>query len=250
MKAMIFAAGLGTRLRPLTDAMPKALVPIDGIPMLERVIRKMITAGVDDITVNVHHFSEMIIDFLRRRDNFGITIHVSDESDRLLDTGGGVLNARQWLDGDEPFIVHNVDILTDIDLASLYRSHIDSNADATLFVDRRNTSRYLIFDKNLRLCGWTNASTGEILPPGFTVDSDRHIQLAFGGIHVMSPTVFTSLASFSSDPKFSVISYYLSMCRTLNISGYIPKQQFRWFDIGKPTSLFDAENAVKEGLLS
>lgn len=250
MKAMIFAAGLGTRLRPLTDEMPKALIPVAGVPMLERVIRKMIAAGVDDITVNVHHFSEKIIDFLRSNDDFGITIHVSDESGRLLDTGGGILYARHRLDGNEPFIVHNADILTDIDIAELYRRHIATGADATLLVSPRVTSRYLIFDENNRLRGWTNTGTGEVRPEGFVVDVNHHKQLAFGGVHVVSPTIFPSLEVFSSDAKFSIIPYYLSVCSTLKICGYTPERAFGWHDIGKPASLLEAEKAVNAGLLS
>ena len=131
MKAMIFAAGLGTRLRPLTDHTPKALVSVAGKPMLERVILRLNEAGFNDITVNIHHFGEQIIEFLRANNDFGITIHLSDERDMLLDTGGGIKKARPFLDGNEPFLVHNADILSDINLAELYRHHRESNAEAT-----------------------------------------------------------------------------------------------------------------------
>lgn len=144
MKAMIFAAGLGTRLRPLTDHMPKALVPVAGKPMLERVILRLKEAGFNEITVNIHHFGEQIIDFLRTHDNFGTEIHISDERGMLLDTGGGIKKARPFLDGQEPFLVHNADILTDIDLAGLYRHHLESDAESTLLVSERKTSRYLL----------------------------------------------------------------------------------------------------------
>ena len=129
MKAMIFAAGLGTRLRPLTDHTPKALVSVAGKPMLERVILRLKEAGFNDITVNIHHFGEQIIEFLRANNDFGITIHLSDERDMLLDTGGGIKKARPFLDGNEPFLVHNADILSDINLAELYRHHRESNAE-------------------------------------------------------------------------------------------------------------------------
>ena len=132
MKALVFAAGLGTRLRPLTDHQPKALVPVGGVPMLERVIGRLKAAGFDEITVNVHHFGQQIIDFLQAKQNFGLTIHVSDERNQLLDTGGGILKARPYLDGNEPFLVHNADIMTDIDLGAIYRKHVESQAHATL----------------------------------------------------------------------------------------------------------------------
>ena len=146
MKAMIFAAGLGTRLRPLTDHTPKALVPIAGKTMLERVILRLKDAGFNDITINIHHFGEQIIEFLRTHNDFGATIHISDERDRLLDTGGGIKKARPFLDGNEPFLVHNADIICDVDLAELYRHHRESNAEATLLVSERQTSRYLLLD--------------------------------------------------------------------------------------------------------
>ena len=151
MKAMIFAAGLGTRLRPLTDHMPKALVPVAGKPMLERVILRLKEAGFNEIMVNIHHFGEQIIDFLRAHDNFGTEIHISDERGMLLDTGGGIKKARPFLDGQEPFLVHNADILTDIDLAGLYRHHLESDAESTLLVSERKTSRYLLFDDDYHL---------------------------------------------------------------------------------------------------
>ena len=156
MKAMVFAAGLGTRLRPLTDHQPKALVNVGGVPMLERVILRLKGAGFDDITVNVHHFGEQIIDFLQTKRYAGVTIHISDERDLLLDTGGGILKAKPFLEGNEPFLVHNADIMTDIDLGALYRHHLAHRAEATLVVSQRNTSRYLLFDAQQRLQGWTN----------------------------------------------------------------------------------------------
>ena len=130
-KAMIFAAGIGSRLRPITDRMPKALVPVGGIPMLQRTLLRLNEAGFNDVTINIHHFGQQIIDFLQHYDNFGMNIHISDERDELLDTGGGILKARHFLDGDEPFLVHNVDILSDIDLKHVYDTHVQSGADAT-----------------------------------------------------------------------------------------------------------------------
>ncbi len=240
MKAMIFAAGLGTRLRPLTDNMPKALVPVAGKPMLERVILKLKESGFNDITINIHHFGDQIIDFLRVHNNFGAEIHISDERDMLLDTGGGIKKARPFLDGNEPFLVHNADILSDIDLRSFYRHHLESKAEATLLVSERQTSRYLLFDKEHYLHGWINKSTGEVKPSGFTYQEDIYKELAFGGIHVISPSLFHYMDKEEWTGKFSIIPFYLSVCQNTDIQGY-PLQGFKWFDIGKPETLKMAE---------
>ena len=243
---MVFAAGLGTRLRPLTDNMPKALVLVGGVPMLERVMRRLIDAGCDDVTVNVHHFAPMVVDFLRAHDGFGITVHVSDESGMLLDTGGGVLHAREWLDGDAPFIVHNADILTDLDMRAMYDAHVASGNAATLLVGERETSRYLLADSSGRLRGWTNVATGEVRPAGFAYDPSRHRKVAFGGVHVISPAIFDRMAAFGADSaKFSILPFYLSVCDTLAIGTYTPAVPYMWHDIGKPQSLAAAEEAVK-----
>lgn len=242
---MIFAAGLGTRLRPLTDNMPKALVPVAGKPMLERVILRLKEAGFNDITVNIHHFGEQIIGFLRAHDNFGTDIHISDERDVLLDTGGGIKKARPFLDGNEPFLVHNADILTDIDLTAFYRHHLESDAEATLLVSERKTSRYLLFDDNYHLHGWVNKSTGEVKPEEFIYQQGRLRELAFGGIHVISPSLFRFMDDEQWTGKFSIIPFYLSVCRKTHIQGY-PLQGFQWFDIGKPETLQKAEQYCKD----
>ena len=169
---MIFAAGLGTRLKPLTDRIPKALVPVNGIPMLQHVILKLKQAGFTEIVINIHHFGEQIIDFLQAHQNFGITIHISDEREELLDTGGGIKKAIPFFSGNEPFLVHNVDILSDTDLKALYDYHQQSTNDATLLVSQRETSRYLLFDKdNARLCGWINKQTLQTKPNGFAAST-------------------------------------------------------------------------------
>ncbi|ADV44200.1 nucleotidyltransferase family protein [Bacteroides helcogenes] len=240
MKAMIFAAGLGTRLRPLTDNMPKALVPVAGKPMLERVLLRLKEAGFGDIVINIHHFGEQIIDFLHANDNFGMNISISDERDMLLDTGGGIRKARPFLDGDEPFLVHNSDILTDMDLSAFYQQHLENNAEATLLVSERKTSRYLLFDDSYNLHGWINKSTGEVKPEKFSYREGKYKELAFGGIHVISPSLFRNMDNNPWKGKFSIISFYLSVCRTARIQGY-PLQDFRWFDIGKPETLSQAE---------
>ena len=236
MKAMIFAAGLGTRLRPLTDNMPKAMVPVNGKPMLQRVIENLARYGFKDMVVNIHHFGQQIIDFLAAHDNFGLNIAISDERDLLLDTGGGIKAARTLLDDGEPFIVHNADILTTLDLAEMYRKHCNSNADATLLVKSRKTERYLLFDSNNRLHGWINKKTGETRPSGFDHTKHSYQEFAFGGIHIISPTIFDSLENYCNEPKFSITPFYIDKCQELNIQGYNPTG-YEWFDIGKPETL-------------
>ncbi|MBQ8672653.1 MAG: nucleotidyltransferase family protein [Bacteroides sp.] len=245
MKAMIFAAGLGTRLRPLTDHMPKALVPVAGIPMLQRVILRLKAAGFDHITVNIHHFGQQIIDFLKANDDFGVTIHISDERDELLDTGGGIRKARPFLDGNEPFLVHNADILTDLDLSAFYRHHQESKAEATLLVARRKTSRYLLMDSDMRLRGWINKATGETRPEGIARCMGHWQEWAFGGIHVISPTLFRQMEGAAWEGRFSIIPFYLSICRDTCLQGY-QDEHVQWFDIGKPETLEQASRAMME----
>lgn len=240
MKAMIFTAGLGTRLRPLTDNMPKALVPVAGKPMLQHVIERMKAAGFNDITINIHHFGEQIIDFIQANQQFGITIHISDERGELLDTGGGIKKARPFLDGNEPFLVHNADILTDVDLCKLYQHHLTNKADATLLVSKRNTSRYLLFDNENLLKGWINKSTGEVKPQEFIYDENELSELAFGGIHIISPRLFNLLDGEQWQGKFSIIPFYLSICQEARIQGF-STEGYQWFDIGKPDTLALAE---------
>ena len=240
MKAMVFAAGLGTRLRPLTDHQPKALVNVGGVPMLERVILRLKGAGFDDITVNVHHFGEQIIDFLQAKRYAGVTIHISDERDLLLDTGGGILKAKPFLEGNEPFLVHNADIMTDIDLGALYRHHLTHRAEATLVVSQRNTSRYLLFDAQQRLQGWTNKQTGEVLPADLDIAAGHYTPLAFSGIHVISPTLYRWMGETPWSGKFSIIPFYVAICREARIQGYQP-EQMHFFDVGKIETLRQAE---------
>ena len=162
MKAMIFAAGMGTRLKPLTDTMPKALVPINGKPMLEHIILKLKNSGFTQIVINIHHLGQQIIDFLAENNNFGIDIIISDERDYLMDTGGGIKKAKSFFTGKEPFLIHNVDIISNVDLKKLYEKHLETNPLATLLVSKRETSRYLLFNKENKLCGWRNLETGEV----------------------------------------------------------------------------------------
>lgn len=238
---MIFAAGLGSRLKPLTDTMPKALVPVAGRPMLEHVILKLKSYGVTEIVINIHHFGEQILDFLKVNDDFGLTIHISDERGQLLDTGGGIKKARPFLDtSDEPFIVHNVDILSDVNLKEVYDYHLQNGSVATLLASRRKTSRYLLFDAEKKLCGWINKDTGASKPEGFHYDESLYQEYAFSGIHVLSPAIFRLLDTPRWEGKFSIMDFYLATCRQADFSGYLI-DDLQLIDIGKPETLAKAE---------
>ena len=193
MQAMIFAAGLGTRLKPITDTIPKALVEVGGETLLHRVIMNLKNAGASRIVINVHHFAGQILDYLRANDNFGIDIKVSDESDRLLDTGGGIKKASRFFSADSPVLIHNVDIISNVSLRKFY--DCGKTADATLLVSSRETNRYLLFDDDMRLKGWTNLQTGEVKSPYKDIDVQTCRMLAFSGIHVISCLLYTSDAA-------------------------------------------------------
>lgn len=242
MKAMIFAAGLGTRLKPLTDKMPKALVPVAGKPMLEHVINKLKAAGFDEIVINVHHFAQQIIDFLKVNDNFGIQIHISDETEALLDTGGGIKKASPYF--NEPFLVHNADILSNVDLKALYDFHIASGNDATLLVSPRKTVRYLLFDNTNRLCGWINKDTLQTKPDGFVYQPEIQKEYAFGGIHVISPTLFKYMEN-DWRGKFSIMDFYLQTCKETHLGSYA-KEDLHLIDIGKLDTLAKAEEFIRQ----
>jgi NDP-sugar pyrophosphorylase family protein len=238
MKAMILAAGLGTRLRPLTDHTPKALIPAGGKPVLEHLILKLKDAGFDRLVINIHHEGQQIIDFLAANGNFGIPVDISDERDYLLDTGGAIKKAARFLSGEAPFLVHNVDILSDVDLKKLYDTHLKSSPLATLLVSKRETSRQLLFNKENRLCGWHNHETGEVKSfyPGF--DPAQYDEYAFGGIHVLSPGIFDEMDEWTG--KFPVINFYLSICIRGNIRAY-PAEGLHLLDIGSPDALKTAD---------
>ena len=240
MKAMIFAAGLGTRLKPLTDTIPKALIPIAGKPLLEHVILKLKAAGFNEIIINVHHFHGQITDFLKSRNNFDIRIEVSNESDLLLDTGGGIRKASWFFDDGKPFLVHNVDILSNVDLKALYNEHAASNSIATLVVSKRNTFRYLLFNEDKRLCGWINEKTGETKPVRFN-DISGFNKLAFAGIQMLSPDVFKLMENLN--PKFPIMDFYLSNAQHQVIKGYVPPD-LHMLDVGKLDILDEAERFV------
>ena len=241
MKAMIFAAGLGTRLKPYTDHMPKALVPVAGKPMLEHVILKLIFFGVNELVINVHHFAQQIIDFLKEKDNFGIKIWISDETEELLETGGGIKKAAPFF--DEPFLVHNADILSNVDLKAMYDYHLTSGNDATLLVSPRKTVRYLLFNETNRLCGWVNKDTLQTKPEGFVYQPEIQKEYAFGGIHIISPTLFKYMEGWSG--KFSIMDFYLQTCQKAQLGGYI-KDDLHLIDIGKLETLAKAEEFIRQ----
>ena len=236
---MIFAAGLGTRLRPLTADKPKALVEACGVTMLERVIMRLKDSGVTEIVINIHHFGDLILDFLKANNNFGVKILISDERGELPDAGGGILKAASMLDGDEPFIIHNVDILSDINLAQMYQAHLCSNSDVTLLVSDRSTSRYLLFDSEKRMTGWVNIKSGEALPAG--IDVALYDKKAFGGIHIMNPGVLRLLTQYNPGGAFPIIPFYVNACSTVDIRGYEPAEAYSWYDIGSVEKLHTAE---------
>ena len=232
MVGMIFAAGLGTRLKPLTDTMPKALVPLAGKPLLQWQVEKLRDAGITDIIVNVHHFPDMIIDTVRANNGWGCNITISDERDQLLDTGGGlkkILNEKLKIK-NEPILACNVDILSNIDI----REMVDRYASPTtlLVVSDRQTQRYLCFDETDRLCGWTNIKTGELKGR-----DGRH--LAFSGMQILRPEVLALLPQMNQE-KFSLIDFYLQVMHQAPLKAYIP-QDYRMMDVGKIDQIEEAE---------
>ena len=243
MQAMIFAAGLGTRLKPITDTMPKALVKVGGEPLLKHVIMKMKNAGFERIVVNVHHFADQIIDYLKANDNFRLDICVSDERDMLLDTGGGIKKAMHFFDLNSPILIHNVDILSNIDLRCLYEK--GRNTDATLLVSRRKTKRYLLFSKDASrlLYGWKNIETGEVRSPYDRLDPTSCAMYAFSGIHVFSPSLFPCMEEMPN--KFGIVDFYLKWCNRYSVHGYV-KEDLKLLDVGKLDSLHEADSFLKE----
>lgn len=239
MKAMIFAAGLGTRLRPYTNDKPKALVEVGGKSLLFHTIMRLYAAGVTEVVVNVHHFAPMVIAEVQRWTHEGIKIHISDESDLLLDTGGGLLHAKRWLDG-KPFLIHNVDIMSNISLWELYHTHLTNPALATLAVRQRTTSRYLEFDGDGVLSGWVNAKSGERKVSRPVPDP---IRWAYSGIAVIDPALF---AFFPTDERvFSIIDVWLAAAQTGIIRHY-PHDPTDWLDVGQPAALPAAEALVQK----
>lgn len=242
MKAMIFAAGLGTRLKPITDTLPKALVPIAGKTLLEHTILKLKSSGFTDIVINVHHFANKITEFLKANNNFGVNISISDESEMLLETGGGIRKAAPLL-GSEPFLIHNVDIVSNMDLRHLYNEHIKTGADATLLVSSRKSSRALLFDNDGNLKAWRNNTSGELKTPYQEIKTENLQPYAFSGIHIFSPSLFKYMDRYPA--KFPIIDFYLDICCKAKIKASVSKN-LRLIDVGKLDSLSEAERLVSE----
>jgi NDP-sugar pyrophosphorylase family protein len=248
MKAMILAAGLGTRLRPLTDSRPKALVEVAGRTMLEIALCSLRTFGIREVIVNTHHCAEMIVEYLKANGNFGMHIEVSYEEE-LLDTGGGLKNTESFfvnssVGSEEPFILHNVDVISTIDLEHMVRFHIEQSALVTLAVQDRETSRYLLFDEHGQLCGRRSGHEGKIE----SFSSAQHLRaLAFSGIHILSPRIF---AKMEEEGSFSIITTYMRLAgQGENIVAYRADECY-WRDLGRPESIKQAEQDVNNGLYS
>ena len=246
-QVMILAAGLGTRLKPLTDTMPKALVPVGGSPLLDINIRKLQAQGYDRFVVNVHHFAQQIIDYVTQQD-YAPLVHFSDEREQLLETGGGLKKARNLFRDDEPILIHNVDILDNVDYGWFSRQH-QTDENAVLLVSRRKTKRYLLFDNAMRLMGWKNVETGEVKSPyeyvrrtGLSQHSEPLNMFAFSGIHSFSPRLFPLMDRFPD--RFSIIDFYLSVCHRSHIVGVV-KEDLDMLDVGKLDTL-SAANAFIE----
>lgn len=239
MQAMIFAAGLGTRLKPLTDTMPKALVPVKQKPLIAHLLEKLQREGCERVVVNVHHFAEMLTAYLKAN-NKGMEVVISDESSQLLETGGGLRHAAPLLPKDEPFLVHNVDILSNLSLTKLREAHHD-DALATLVVSERKTSRYLLFNHENRLVGWTNVTTGEVKSPYDNLDVEACRKLAFSGIQVLNPKALQLMTDWPE--KFSIIDFYLAVAAKEKIMAYVPND-FKMMDIGKLDTLAQADAFV------
>jgi NDP-sugar pyrophosphorylase family protein len=244
---MIFAAGLGTRLKPLTDTMPKALVPVGGRPLLDINIRRLMAQGYDRFVVNIHHFAQQIIDYVKEQD-YAPLVHFSDESDQLLETGGGLKKAQALFRDDQPILIHNVDILDNVNYDWFARQH-QPDEDAVLLVSQRTTKRYLLFDNAMHLMGWKNVETGEIKSPyeyvrrtGLSQHGEELNMFAFSGIHSFSPRLFPLMERFPE--RFPIIDFYLSVCHRAPIVGLV-KPDLQLMDVGKIETLDQAEKFIQ-----
>jgi len=240
MQAMIFAAGLGTRLKPITDNIPKAMVEVGGMPLLRRTIGNLKMAGAVRQVVNVHHFASQITGYLRDNNYFDTDIRVSDETTGLLDTGGGIKKAAPLFIPDMPILIHNVDILSNVDLRQFYSCI--GGCDALLLVSNRKTTRYLLFDSRMKLVGWTNTATNQVKTPYPWLKIEDCRMLAFAGIHVMSARMLPMMNVFPD--VFGIVDFYLKMCDKADIRGYL-KDDLRLMDVGKLDSLQHADRFLK-----
>ncbi|HRO41821.1 MAG TPA: nucleotidyltransferase family protein [Flavipsychrobacter sp.] len=229
MKAMIFAAGLGTRLKPFTDHHPKALAEVNGKTLLEHSIKYLQRFGIEDVIVNVHHFADQIEEVIKENSGFGSWVTLSDERNEVLETGGGLKKAVSYFEGEENFVVINVDVLTNLDLGKMIETHLQTGGIATLAVMERNSSRQLLFDEHMVLCGWTNNNSGE---QKIARESLSMKPFAFSGMQVISQEIFT----MPFEGKFSMIDVYLHFAKTKIVKGYNHSGNI-FIDVGKPESL-------------
>lgn len=236
-KALIFAAGKGTRLKPFTDSHPKALALVNNVPLLERNIKYLQSFGVTEFVINVHHFGEQIVEFLEKNNHFGAKIDISDEKDELLETGGGLLFAQKYLENEENFLIMNADILTDLNIHELVKFHETHLPLATLAVSDRNSSRKLFFNSEMALKGWMNKNSGETKMAEF---NNNFKELAFSGIHCINSSIFDKIKRRG---KFSIMEEYLDLMFENNILGF--QHEARLIDVGKPESVIKAEKYFK-----
>ncbi|MFW5753548.1 MAG: nucleotidyltransferase family protein [Marinilabiliaceae bacterium] len=239
MNAMIFAAGLGSRLRPLTDKKPKALIEVNGRPLLEIALRKMEHAGINKVVVNIHHHRDQILNFLENFQTSGMEILISDEKDKLLDTGGGLIKARPLFDPEDSVLLYSVDIVTTADISAFIRFHETENPLASLMVKNRPTSRYLLFDDQMQLAGWKNTHSGETI---MTRPVMNPVQKGFQGIHIVSPAFFEQIEETG---PFPITQPYLRLAATHKIKGFEPTNDI-WFDIGTPEKLRNTEQFIRQ----
>lgn len=237
MKAIIFSAGLGTRLKPYTNNTPKALVPLNGKPLLWHAIQAVAKAGISEVVINIHHFGQQIIDYVKANE-FPISITFSDERDELLETGGALHKAKQLLQNHGSFLAMNVDVISSVDIEKVIACHQNHNPLATLVVRRRQTSRYLMFNEAMQLTGWQNISTSE--QKVARLDFDQSTPYAFSGIQVISSRIFESMEETG---KFSIIDLYLRLAKTEEIKGYLDQSDY-WLDLGKPGQIEEAESIL------
>lgn len=237
MKALIFAAGKGTRLKPFTDHHPKALAKVNGVPLLERNIKYLQSYGINDFVINIFHFGEQIVEFLKDNDNFGAKIEISDEKEELLETGGGLVFARRFLDFGEDFLILNADILTDLNITEFVKYHQEQKDFATLAVSDRKSSRKLLFNPDMVLRGWVNVESGEQRLAEF---NKGFKPLAFSGIHCINPSIFSKIKRTG---KFSIMEEYLDLMHTEKIHGF--EHHAKLIDVGRPESVLEAEKHFK-----
>ena len=237
MKALIFAAGKGTRLKPFTDHHPKALAQVNGIPLLERNIHYLKGFGITDFVINVHHFGSQIVDFLKKNNNFNCQIEISDESEELLETGGGLVFAKQFLNHGEDFLIMNADILTNINITDLVEYHKKMKDFATLAVSDRESSRKLLFNDDMVLRGWLNIGTGEQRLAEYNKGFKPY---AFSGVHCINPIIFDKIKRTG---KFSIMEEYLDLMLTEKIHGFVHNSIL--VDVGRPSSVIEAEKYFK-----